>query len=152
MQGSCKYITEVQQQRPELPTVTLTRHACMSKVHKLYERYIFNIYEAPFLMGAHSALQLYTVTNNTSTTDAFSLAAVTGLSLTQTCTHTVCAHTLTHIRVHARIHTLATYTNNMFHHIKQTSPDTASLHHPEQCLFHQPTPTIITTTIFYYSN
>ena len=31
-------ITQVQQQRPELPTVTLTWHACKYKVHKLHQR------------------------------------------------------------------------------------------------------------------
>ena len=35
-----KYIPQVQQQRPELPTVTLTWHACKYKVHKLHQRYI----------------------------------------------------------------------------------------------------------------
>ena len=28
-----KYVTQVQQQRPESPTVTLTQHACKYKVH-----------------------------------------------------------------------------------------------------------------------
>ena len=36
-----KYVTQVQQQRPESPTVTLTRHACTYKVHELHQRYIF---------------------------------------------------------------------------------------------------------------
>ena len=31
-----KYVTQVQQQRPESPTVTLTWHACKYKVHKLH--------------------------------------------------------------------------------------------------------------------
>ena len=35
-----KYVTQVQQQRPESPTVTLTWHACKYKVHKLHHRYI----------------------------------------------------------------------------------------------------------------
>ena len=35
-----KYVTQVQQQRPESPTVTLTWHACKCKVHKLHQRYI----------------------------------------------------------------------------------------------------------------
>ena len=30
-----KYVTQIQQQRPELPTVTLTWHACKYLVHKL---------------------------------------------------------------------------------------------------------------------
>ena len=34
-----KYMTQVQQ-RAELPTVTLTWHACKYKVHKLHQRYI----------------------------------------------------------------------------------------------------------------
>ena len=38
-----KYITQVQQQRPESPTVTLTWHACKYKVHKL--RYILSRWE-----------------------------------------------------------------------------------------------------------
>ena len=35
-----KVVTQVQQQRPEPPTVTLTWHACKYKVHKLHQRYI----------------------------------------------------------------------------------------------------------------
>ena len=35
-----KYVRQVQQQRPESPTVTLTWHACKYKVHKLHQRYI----------------------------------------------------------------------------------------------------------------
>ena len=35
-----KDVTQVQQQRPELPTVTLTWHACKYKVHKFYHKYI----------------------------------------------------------------------------------------------------------------
>ena len=35
-----KYRTQVQQQRPESPTVTLTWHACKYKVHKHHHRYI----------------------------------------------------------------------------------------------------------------
>ena len=31
------YVTQVQQQRPESPTVTLTWHACKYKVHKPFE-------------------------------------------------------------------------------------------------------------------
>ena len=31
-----KYVTQVQQQRPESPMVTLTWHACKYKVHKLH--------------------------------------------------------------------------------------------------------------------
>ena len=34
-----KYITQVQQQRPESPTVTLTWHAYNYKVHKLHQRW-----------------------------------------------------------------------------------------------------------------
>ena len=36
-----KYITQVQRQRLESPTATLTWHACKHKVHKLHLRYIF---------------------------------------------------------------------------------------------------------------
>ena len=42
-----KYVTQVQQQRPESPTVTtvtLTWHACKYKVHKLHQRYILRIF------------------------------------------------------------------------------------------------------------
>ena len=35
-----KYVTQVQQQRPESPRVTLTWHACKYKVHKLHQRYM----------------------------------------------------------------------------------------------------------------
>ena len=35
-----KYITQIQQQRPKSPTVTLTWHACKHKVQKLHLRYI----------------------------------------------------------------------------------------------------------------
>ena len=35
-----KYVTQVQQQRPEPPTVTLSWHACNYKVHKHLQRYI----------------------------------------------------------------------------------------------------------------
>ena len=35
-----KYVTQIQQQRPESPTVTLTWHACKYKVHQLRQRYI----------------------------------------------------------------------------------------------------------------
>ena len=34
-----KYVTQVQQQRPESPTVTLTWHTCKYKVHQLHQRY-----------------------------------------------------------------------------------------------------------------
>ena len=37
-----KGITQTQQQRPELPTVTLIRHASKYKAHKLHQRYILN--------------------------------------------------------------------------------------------------------------
>ena len=37
-----KDITQAQQQRPELPMVTLTWHACKSNVHKLHQRYILS--------------------------------------------------------------------------------------------------------------
>ena len=39
-----KYVTYVQQQRPESPTVTLTWHACKYKVHTFQQRYIFILY------------------------------------------------------------------------------------------------------------
>ena len=35
-----KDVTQTQQQRPELPTVTLTWHASKHKVHKLHQKYI----------------------------------------------------------------------------------------------------------------
>ena len=35
-----KYVTQVQHQRPESPTITLIWHACKYKVHKLHQRYI----------------------------------------------------------------------------------------------------------------
>ena len=35
-----KYLTQVQQQKPESPTVTLTWHACKYKAHELHQRYI----------------------------------------------------------------------------------------------------------------
>ena len=34
-----KHVTQVQQQRPESPKVTLTWHACKYKVRKLHQRY-----------------------------------------------------------------------------------------------------------------
>ena len=34
-----KYVTQVQQQRPASPTVTLTCHACKYEVHQLHQRY-----------------------------------------------------------------------------------------------------------------
>ena len=37
-----KYLTQAQQQRPELPTVTLTWRVCKYKVRKLHQRYILN--------------------------------------------------------------------------------------------------------------
>ena len=39
-----KQVTQVQQQRPESPTVTLTWHARKSKVHKLRQKYILCMY------------------------------------------------------------------------------------------------------------
>ena len=36
-----KYATQVQQQRPESPSVTLIWHAYKYKVHKVHQRYIF---------------------------------------------------------------------------------------------------------------
>ena len=35
-----KDVTQIQQQRPESPTITITWHACKSKVHKLHQRHI----------------------------------------------------------------------------------------------------------------
>ena len=35
-----KYVTQVQQQRPESPKVTHTWQACKYKVHKLHQRYV----------------------------------------------------------------------------------------------------------------
>ena len=40
-----KYVTQVQQQRPESPRVTLTWHACKYKIHKLHQRYILCLQE-----------------------------------------------------------------------------------------------------------
>ena len=40
---SSKYATQLQQQRPELPTVTLTWHACKYKVHKLHPTPLVNL-------------------------------------------------------------------------------------------------------------
>ena len=37
------YVRQVQQQRPESPTVTLTMRACKYKVHKLHQRYILHV-------------------------------------------------------------------------------------------------------------
>ena len=39
-----KYVTQVQQQRPESPMVTLTWHACEYKAHKLHQRYLCYIF------------------------------------------------------------------------------------------------------------
>ena len=36
----CMCVTQIQHQKPEWPTVTLTWHACKYKVHKLHQRYI----------------------------------------------------------------------------------------------------------------
>ena len=40
---SSTYVTPVQQQKPELPTVTLTWHACKYKVRKLLQRHILGL-------------------------------------------------------------------------------------------------------------
>ena len=40
-----KYVTQIQQQRPESPVVTLTWHAYKYKVHKLHQRCILQILE-----------------------------------------------------------------------------------------------------------
>ena len=40
-----KYVAQVQQQRPELPTVTSTWHACGYKVHKLRQRYMLKTFQ-----------------------------------------------------------------------------------------------------------
>ena len=46
-----KYINQIQQQRPESPTVTLTWHACkLYMVHKLHPRYILHMQRS----GPHS--------------------------------------------------------------------------------------------------
>ena len=37
-----KYLTQVHQQRPELPMVTFTWHSCKYEVHKLHQRYILH--------------------------------------------------------------------------------------------------------------
>ena len=39
------YVTQVQRQRPESATVTLTWQACKYKVHKLHLRYILKVTE-----------------------------------------------------------------------------------------------------------
>ena len=41
--SSLKYVTQVQQQRPESLTLTLSWHACEYKVQKLHQRYIHRI-------------------------------------------------------------------------------------------------------------
>ena len=46
-----KYITQIQQQRPESPKSTLTWHACKYKEHKLHQRYILlNWWEFMYLV------------------------------------------------------------------------------------------------------
>ena len=52
-----KYATQVQQQRPESPTVTLTWHACKYKVHKLNQRYIlkeFCTFDGVYVLCIHT--------------------------------------------------------------------------------------------------
>ena len=39
-----KYVTQVRQQRPESPTVTLTRHSCKYKVQNLHLMYLYLMY------------------------------------------------------------------------------------------------------------
>ena len=36
-----KYVTQMRQQRPKSPTVTLTWHACKCKLHKLHQSFFF---------------------------------------------------------------------------------------------------------------
>ena len=38
-----KFVTQVRQQKPGSPTVTLTWHACKYKAHKLLQRYILKL-------------------------------------------------------------------------------------------------------------
>ena len=55
-----KDISQVQQQRPERPMVTLTWHACKYKVHKLHHRYILCIKVQYFLPQSISHIQTLT--------------------------------------------------------------------------------------------
>ena len=41
-------VTQVQQQRPRSPTVTLTWYACKYKVHKLHQKYILYLLRVDF--------------------------------------------------------------------------------------------------------
>ena len=65
-----KYVTQVQQQRPESPTVTLTWQACKHKVHKLHlYHYLFTgTYDDTFdifQLFASFAKSLLTAVTNT---------------------------------------------------------------------------------------
>ena len=46
-----KYVTQIQQQRSESLSITLTWHACKYEVHKLHQRYIlkFNVDQLVYL-------------------------------------------------------------------------------------------------------
>ena len=52
------YATHVQ--GPELPTVTLTWHACKNKVHKLHQKYILVLFQIldVFFTGHRDLVQL----------------------------------------------------------------------------------------------
>ena len=54
-----KYVTQVQQQRPESPTVTLTWHTCKHKVHKLHQRYILCMLSLHERSGPRSVLDFW---------------------------------------------------------------------------------------------
>ena len=51
------YVTQIQEQRLESPTVTLTRHAYKYKVHKLYQRYILKM--RMYLISSRIFLRMY---------------------------------------------------------------------------------------------
>ena len=55
-----KYVTQVQQQRPESPMVTLTWHRCKYKVPELHQRYVLAFYFI-FLLLFFSLIGLFLV-------------------------------------------------------------------------------------------
>ena len=54
-------LTQAQQERPESPTVTLTRHACKRKGHKLHQRYTDDVplVEFMYLIFKHMSSESY---------------------------------------------------------------------------------------------
>ena len=50
-----KYATQAQQQRPELPMVTLTWHACNYKVHKLHQKLATEVFVVVLVLHISSA-------------------------------------------------------------------------------------------------